>query len=114
MAYKKDSTAVRDLRVGDGVSRALEKNFNKLDVDINGVGNYDAAIIEMSERKSSKVNFGNANYRETFEGGPDRVTTGTWGVYVAGKEQMDKIGCKDSVTDNRQEFLKILCRFLLI
>jgi ubiquitin C-terminal hydrolase len=94
LAYKKDSTAVRELCLGDGVSKSLERNFTKLDINICGVGNYETAVSEMSKQKKSlsKVNFSNKNVRETYEGGPDRVTSGTWGIYVAGKKEMQQIG----------------------
>ena len=80
LAYKKDSTAVRELRLGDGVCRSLEKDFTKLKVNMASVGSYDAAAFEMSEKRKStaKVNFNGENTRETFDGGPERVTSGTW------------------------------------
>ena len=92
LAYKKDSTAVRELRLGDGVCRSLEKDFTKLKVNMASVGSYDAAAFEMSEKKKTavKVNFDGENTRETFDGGPDRVTSGTWGVYIVGKVECQR------------------------
>ena len=70
----------------------MEQTYTKLKANILSVGNYEAAISEMSEKKKSKVNFKSENTRETFSGGPDRVTTGTWGIYIAGKQEIEKLG----------------------
>ena len=51
---QKDSTVVRELCLGDGLSKSMERTYTKLKANILSVGNYEAAISKCLKRKRAK------------------------------------------------------------